>query len=135
MAEWSNALDLSSSSFGSAGSNPAGDTYSRNHTAIISIVFGFNNHPWFLLTPFFCSAGVVGYHVCLTRIRSPVRIWCGTFFYDIVSERLRRWTANPLGYARAGSNPADVAFWFLGQGVRRRSRKPKIASSNLAGTC
>ena len=135
MAEWSNALDLSSSSFGSAGSNPAGDTfYKKPHS----------NHLLFLesTTPmvsvkhlFFCSAGVVGYHVCLTRIRSPVRIWCGTFLHDIVSERLRRWTANPLGYARAGSNPADVAFWFLGQGVRRRSRKPKIASSNLAGTC
>ena len=25
-----------------------------------------------------------------------------------MSEWLRRWTANPLGYARAGSNPADV---------------------------
>ena len=56
------------------------------------------------------------------------------FFIDIVSERLRRWTANPLGYARAGSNPADVAFGFLGQAARRRSRKPKIASSNLAET-
>ena len=26
-----------------------------------------------------------------------------------MSEWLRRWTANPLGSARAGSNPADIA--------------------------
>ncbi len=29
-----------------------------------------------------------------------------------MAERLRRWTANPLGYARAGSNPADIALKF-----------------------
>ena len=29
---------------------------------------------------------------------------------DIVSERLRRWTRNPLGSARRGSNPLAVAF-------------------------
>ena len=38
----------------------------------------------------------------------------GTLFFiyiiDVMSERLRRWTANPLGFARAGSNPADIAF-------------------------
>ena len=28
---------------------------------------------------------------------------------DIVAERLRRWTANPLGSPRVGSNPIDVA--------------------------
>ena len=27
-----------------------------------------------------------------------------------MAEWLRRWTANPLGSARAGSNPADVDF-------------------------
>ena len=27
---------------------------------------------------------------------------------DIVAERLRRWTANPLGSPRVGSNPIDV---------------------------
>jgi hypothetical protein len=30
-----------------------------------------------------------------------------------MSEWLRRWTANPLGSARAGSNPADVEFLRL----------------------
>ena len=28
-----------------------------------------------------------------------------------MAEWLRRWTANPLGSARAGSNPADVEFF------------------------
>ena len=28
----------------------------------------------------------------------------------VVAEWLRRWTRNPLGSARAGSNPADYAF-------------------------
>ena len=32
MAEWSNATDLSSVSFGSAGSNPAGATYRISHS-------------------------------------------------------------------------------------------------------
>ena len=31
-------------------------------------------------------------------------------FLDDLAEWLRRWTANPLGYARAGSNPVVVAF-------------------------
>ena len=30
--------------------------------------------------------------------------------HDTVSERLRRWTRNPLGSARRGSNPLAVAF-------------------------
>ena len=30
--------------------------------------------------------------------------------HDSVSEWLRRWTRNPLGSARAGSNPAAVVF-------------------------
>jgi hypothetical protein len=29
---------------------------------------------------------------------------------DIVAERLRRWTANPLGSPRVGSNPIDVGY-------------------------
>ncbi len=32
----------------------------------------------------------------------------------VVAEWLRRWTRNPLGSPRAGSNPADyVDSWFL----------------------
>ena len=30
--------------------------------------------------------------------------------HDTMSERLRRWTRNPLGSARKGSNPLGVAF-------------------------
>ena len=29
----------------------------------------------------------------------------------VVAEWLRRWTRNPLGSARAGSNPADYVFF------------------------
>ena len=32
------------------------------------------------------------------------------FFHDSVSKWLRRWTRNPLGSARRGSNPLAVAF-------------------------
>ena len=32
---------------------------------------------------------------------------------DTVSERLRRWTRNPLGSARRGSNPLGVDILFL----------------------
>ena len=31
---------------------------------------------------------------------------------DVMSEWLRRWTWNPLGYARAGSNPAVVVCLY-----------------------
>ena len=30
----------------------------------------------------------------------------------VVAEWLRRWTRNPLGSARAGSNPADYGFFL-----------------------
>ena len=31
-------------------------------------------------------------------------------YFDNMAEWLRRWTANPLGSARAGSNPVIVVF-------------------------
>ena len=34
--------------------------------------------------------------------------------YDTVSEWLRRWTRNPLGFARRGSNPLGVVCFFRG---------------------
>ena len=37
MAEWSNATDLSSVSFGSAGSNPAGATSRISHSKFITV--------------------------------------------------------------------------------------------------
>ena len=37
-----------------------------------------------------------------------------TFFQAVVvAEWLRRWTRNPLGSPRAGSNPADYVFFFF----------------------
>jgi hypothetical protein len=34
-------------------------------------------------------------------------------FRDTVSEWLRRWTRNPLGFARRGSNPLGVVFEWI----------------------
>ena len=34
---------------------------------------------------------------------------------DTVSERLRRWTRNPLGSARRGSNPLGVDWFEVGE--------------------
>ena len=39
MAEWSNATDLSSVSFGSAGSNPAGANFRISHSKFIIVYF------------------------------------------------------------------------------------------------
>ena len=36
---------------------------------------------------------------------------------DTVSEWLRRWTRNPLGSARRGSNPLGVVFFFFFEGT------------------
>ena len=36
-----------------------------------------------------------------------------TFLRDTVAEWLRRWTRNPLGSARVGSNPTGVVFYFV----------------------
>ena len=41
-------------------------------------------------------------------------IRCVGYLQDTVSERLRRWTRNPLGSARRGSNPLGVAMLVLG---------------------
>ena len=49
---------------------------------------------------------------------------------DTVSEWLRRWTRNPLGSAREGSNPFGVVFAHLWQGggdiQRENMRRPGI---------
>ena len=37
---------------------------------------------------------------------------CFTYMYE-VAEWLRRWTANPLGSARVGSNPIGVVIYVL----------------------
>ncbi len=59
---------------------------------------------WVLVAPGILLASVVRY-VCALAPR-----WAADTCNDIVSERLRRWTRNPLGSARRGSNPLGVAL-------------------------
>ena len=42
---------------------------------------------------------------------SGYNILCDSQQAVVVAEWLRRWTRNPLGSARAGSNPADYVFF------------------------
>ena len=44
-----------------------------------------------------------------TTARQNVPLLSSGFHEAVVAEWLRRWTRNPLGSARAGSNPADCA--------------------------
>ena len=54
---------------------------------------------------------------------------------DEVAEWLRRWTANPLGSARVGSNPILLALWFYGVMVSTLDFESSDPSSNLGRTC
>ena len=56
---------------------------------------------------------------------------------DEVAEWLRRWTANPLGSARVGSNPIFVAIplRFYGVMVSTLDFESSDPSSNLGRTC
>ena len=54
-------------------------------------------------------------------------LWCMALCFlpsrqDTVSERLRRWTRNPLGSARRGSNPLGVALGCFRDSVRLRAQ-------------
>ena len=100
-----------------------------------------------------------GYHARFTRERSWVRppvepgivFWCRRISKKkknlcmhsisswlrsstvVVAEWLRRWTRNPLGSPRAGSNPADNAtFWFQAEErkVRKNAMKAKCLDRN-----
>ena len=51
-----------------------------------------------------------------------------------MAERLRRWTANPLGSARVGSNPILVDVRFYGVMVSTLDFESSDPSSNLGGT-
>ena len=55
-------------------------------------------------------------------------------FSDEVAEWLRRWTANPLGSARVGSNPILVVPRFYGVMVSTLDFESSDPSSNLGGT-
>ena len=54
---------------------------------------------------------------------------------DEVAEWLRRWTANPLGSARVGSNPILVDVRFYGVMVSTLDFESSDPSSNLGRTC
>ena len=60
-------------------------------------------------------------------------------FFDYMAEWLRRWTANPLGSARAGSNPVVVVIKkiksksaFIAQLGERQTEDLKVAGSSPA---
>ena len=59
------------------------------------------------------------------RISMPSKlpVWRSVWLYDTVAEWLRRWTRNPLGSARVGSNPTGVAlFYFCREGKNKPLR-------------
>ena len=58
---------------------------------------------------------------------------CSEHLHDEVAEWLRRWTANPLGSARVGSNPILVG-WFYGVMVSTLDFESSDPSSNLGRT-
>ena len=52
---------------------------------------------------------------------------------DTLSEWLRRWTRNPLGSARKGSNPLGVAWlWCTEAPLAQALRHPKTARTSYA---
>ena len=48
-------------------------------------------------------------YILNNKIQHMINAW---IYPVVVAEWLRRWTRNPLGYSRAGSNPADNV-WFV----------------------
>ena len=74
-----------------------------------------------------CSAPQIAPYVYITAIRD--------WRHDEVAEWLRRWTANPLGSARVGSNPILVeALRFYGVMVSILDFESSDPSSNLGRT-
>ena len=72
-----------------------------------------NEFQVYLLSRSGCRAAtILALAQMLQGLRSLVR--------DTVSERLRRWTRNPLGSARRGSNPLGVACCARARGLRRK---------------
>ena len=48
-----------------------------------------------------------------------------------MAERLRRWTRNPMGFPRAGSNPAHSVFFFEGRWFNYPDLHIKVSLSNM----
>ena len=105
MAEWSNALDLSSSSFGSAGSNPAGDTtFKKSHSKHLYCFFDLT------ITNDFCI-----------HTYTPIPPWSSG-----QDSRLSR--------VRPGFDSLWGSFWSHSLVVMTCDFESHIPSSNLGGT-
>ena len=72
-----------------------------------------NEFQVYLLSRSGCRAATI---LALARMLQGLR----SLVRDTVSERLRRWTRNPLGSARRGSNPLGVACCARARGLRRK---------------
>ena len=84
-----------------------------------------------------CTARTrVSFRVLLLHSPAIPSSWTVLEFVDEVAEWLRRWTANPLGSARVGSNPIFVAppQWFYGVMVSTLDFESSDPSSNLGRT-
>ncbi len=55
------------------------------------------------------QAHLASFHNCCYRIK---RFYFPSFTRAVVAEWLRRWTWNPMGFPRAGSNPAGCENYF-----------------------
>ena len=65
-------------------------------------------------SPKMCTARTrVSFRVLLLHSPAIPSSWTVLEFVDEVAEWLRRWTANPLGSARAGSNPVLNGIFFF----------------------
>ena len=83
------------------------------------------------IPPKFCSVNGNTSFILLKEIRgsNPLKAQ-----EDIMAEWLRRWTANPLGSARAGSNPVIVEIFKFRwcSWLSRLLYTQKVAGSNPA---
>ena len=86
----------------------------------------------FTYCPLFLLCPQRGGDLPLEKVQLTALKLCG----DEVAEWLRRWTANPLGSARVGSNPIFVAspHWFYGVMVSTLDFESSDPSSNLGRT-
>lgn len=66
--------------------------------------------PWCLIFTETDISVAMDSRIHIPSARARRQMGPSTQVLDIVAERLRRWTANPLGSPRVGSNPIDVAY-------------------------
>ena len=83
-----------------------------------------NEFQVYLLSRSGCRAATI---LALARMLQGLR----SLVRDTVSERLRRWTRNPLGSARRGSNPLGVACCARARGKPMQVRPPGIEPGTI----